>query len=114
MPKIRECIVCGKRFLSEHGRNACSDICREEKIKKQNQKGNYRRYNDLVGIPETRICQNCGKNFESKTYTKYCSDECREESKRKIVKENSREFYIQNREHVIENVKANKKLKSIK
>ena len=37
MPRIRDCVICGKRFTSYHGINVCSEQCKIEKKKRQDE-----------------------------------------------------------------------------
>lgn len=45
MPRIRDCVICGKRFTSYHGINVCGEQC---KIEKRNDKMKIRIKEDIV------------------------------------------------------------------
>ena len=53
MPRIRDCVICGKRFTSYHGINVCSEQCKIEKKKRPDENSNKRRYskesNEIMG-----------------------------------------------------------------
>ena len=44
MPRIRNCVICGKEFTSYRGTNVCSEQCKIEKKKRQDENLNKRRY----------------------------------------------------------------------
>ena len=109
--KIRVCTICGTEFESRNGNQVCSEVCRLERKKIQDMKGNRRRREGISNSPETIKCPICGKNFEALPNRIYCSKECYLESKRKMDKENF-EIYYSNpewRRSHIEKVKSNKK-----
>lgn len=51
MPRIRDCVICGKRFTSYHGINVCSEQCKIEKKKRQDENSNKRRYSKESNTP---------------------------------------------------------------
>lgn len=64
MPRIRDCVICGKRFTSYHGINVCSEQCKIEKKKRQDENSNKRRYSKESNTPIIKICPICGKNLK--------------------------------------------------
>jgi hypothetical protein len=110
MPRVRKCDICEVEFMSYHGIKTCSDQCRAEKRKQQNEKGNKRRYHKESNIPYDKICPICGKSFES-LRKKYCSDQCAKKARTIYVKENSDQYYKDHKEDIICKVKASKKNK---
>ena len=51
MPRIRDCVICGKRFTSYHGINVCSEQCKIEKKRRQYENSNKRRYSIDLKFP---------------------------------------------------------------
>lgn len=84
MPKMKKCTICGKNFLSRNGVEVCSAACATERKRRQDAAGNERRRLQLSNQKTSRICPVCGKTFMS-VY---------------------REYYVQNRDTVIQRVKA--------
>lgn len=105
MPKMKKCTICGKNFLSRNGVEVCSAACAAERKRRQNTAGNERRRLQLSNQKTSRICPVCGKTFMS-VYRKYYCSECAEIARRKNSAENNREYYAQNRDAVIQRVKA--------
>lgn len=105
MPKMKKCTICGKNFLSCKGVEVCSAACATERKRRQDAAGNERRRLQLSNQKTSRICPVCGKTFMS-VYQKYCCSECAEIARRKNSAENNREYYAQNRDAVIQRVKA--------
>lgn len=105
MPKMKKCTICGKSFLSCNGVEVCSAACAAERKHRQDTAGNERRRAQLSNQKVNRICPVCGRNFMS-VYRKYCCPECAEIARRKNSAENNREYYVQNRDTVIQRVKA--------
>mgnify|MGYP002109404139 FL=1 len=105
MPKIKKCTICGKNFLSCKGVEVCSAACAAERKRRQNTAGNERRRLQLSNQKTSRICPVCGKTFMSVRW-KYCCPECAGIARRKNLAENNREYYVQNRDTVIQRVKT--------
>ena len=100
MPRIRDCVICGKRFTSYHGINVCSEQCKIEKKKRQDENSNKRRYSKESNTPIIKICPICGEKFETLRRT-YCS----EKAHKIHVKEISDQYYKDHREEIIDKVK---------
>lgn len=92
MPRIRKCTICGRQFLSVNGIEVCSEECRQERKKRQDREGNFRRYNKLSNTPIDKTCPTCGKSFQGLRKV-YCSPECSQKAKRRALKENSKQYY---------------------
>jgi predicted nucleic acid-binding Zn ribbon protein len=107
MPRIRKCIICDKEFISYHGTNVCSEQCKIEKKKRQDENSNKRRYNKESNTPIIKICPICGKKFETLRRT-YCSEECSKKAHKIYVKEISDQYYKDHREEIINKVKERK------
>lgn len=105
MPKMKKCTICGKNFLSRNGVEVCSAACAAERKRRQNTAGNERRRLQLSNQKTSRICPVCGKTFMS-VYRKYCRSECAGIARRKNLAIYNREYYAQNRDTVIQRVKA--------
>ena len=106
MKKI--CVICGKEFNSKNGITTCSDMCYEIKTKKALRKNELIRQNKLKR--EHRKCPVCGKKFEvNRSHLVYCSAECREISTKEKKKEYFKNYYVDNRDKIIEKVKNNRK-----
>lgn len=91
--KIRICTICGQEFESHNGILVCSEECKAERKRQQDQRGNYRRYNKLSNVPETKKCPICGKKFEALPHVKYCGKECYEVAQKEKSKENFASYY---------------------
>jgi ssDNA-binding Zn-finger/Zn-ribbon topoisomerase 1 len=105
MPKMKKCTICGKNFLSRNGVEVCSAACATERKHRQDTAGNERRRAQLSNQKTSRICPVCGKTFMSVRW-KYCCSEYVAIARRKNSAENNREYYVQNRDAVIQRVKA--------
>lgn len=105
MPKMKKCTICNKIFLSRNGIEVCSAACAAERKHRQDTAGNERRQAQLSNQKISRICPVCGKAFMS-VYRKYCCSECAGIARRKNLAENSREYYAQNRNTIIQRAKA--------
>ena len=105
MPKMKKCTICGKNFLSRNGVEVCSVACAAERKHRQNTAGNERRRAQLSNQKTSRICPVCGKTFMSVRW-KYCCSECAGIARRKNLAIYNREYYAQNRDTVIQRVKA--------
>ena len=105
MPKMKKCTICGKSFLSCNGVEVCSAACATERKRRQDTAGNERRRLQLSNQKTSRICPACGKTFMSLRW-KYCCPECAGIARRKNLAIYNREYYTQNRNAVIQLVKA--------
>ena len=92
-------------FLSRNGVEVCSVACAAERKHRQNTAGNERRRAQLSNQKTSRICPVCGKTFMSVRW-KYCCSECAGIARRKNLAIYNREYYAQNRDTVIQRVKA--------
>lgn len=101
MPGLRKCVICGNEFKSIHGKTACCEQCFIQRRKLQNQEGNRRRYAKESNIPYDKVCPVCGKVFES-VKRKYCSEQCSQKARQEQVRENSKQYYEQHRDFIIE------------
>ncbi len=64
MPRIRNCVICGKEFTSYRGTNVCSEQCKIEKKKRQDENSNKRRYSKESNTPIIKICPICGESLK--------------------------------------------------
>lgn len=85
---MQQCIVCGKTYTSERGRQYCSDNCRRKKWRLGNRQKdlaqrrayNKRRWKRVKPIVSEKHCEFCGKVFLPNRYTPkqpFCSAKCR-------------------------------------
>lgn len=91
--KLKECTVCGRKFQSHYGIEVCSEACRLERKRKQDEKGNYRRKKGLSNVPEIKKCLVCGCEFESHHNMVYCNKNCYNIAKKEKDKENYKNYY---------------------
>lgn len=101
MPRLRKCVICGNEFKSIHGKTTCCEQCFIQRRKLQDQEGNRRRYAKESNIPYDKVCPVCGKIFES-LKRKYCSEQCSQKARQEQVRENSKQYYEQHRDFIIE------------
>lgn len=100
MPRLKNCTICGREFLSHRGLEVCSEECKDLRRQKNNAKANSRRYHKEPFIKE---CPMCGKVFET-VRRKYCSKECSEKSRKLSSHITYQNFYKEHREEVIKRV----------
>lgn len=105
--KIKKCKICGNEFESYNGKEVCGPACELVRKKEYDRIGNYRRYHGLSGQPEKKICPICNKEFEG-LRNKYCGKTCSNIARKMASKELFKEYYKNNREQHIENVKNNR------
>lgn len=64
MPRVRNCVICDKEFISYHGTNVCSEQCKIEKKKRQDENSNKRRYSKESNTPIIKIVLFVGKSLK--------------------------------------------------
>lgn len=75
--RLVPCKVCGKLFISFHGKKICSEECQKENRKYYDKKYACSKQTVSKAIKENRFCKNCGKEFITNTGKQiFCSTKC--------------------------------------